>query len=59
MKCEICNEEGANFRDTGSGYICECCSDEQDANLDPTPWCAYCGARTSDKCPCGPIAENN
>lgn len=28
-------------------------------NYDPTPWCAGCGARFSDQCECGPIAENN
>lgn len=27
--------------------------------IDPTPWCHQCGAMTEDRCPCGPIAENN
>ena len=25
---------------------------------DPTPWCSGCGARTKDRCKCGPIASN-
>lgn len=25
---------------------------------DPTPWCTACGARTKERCHCGPIAEN-
>ena len=27
-------------------------------DYDPTPWCSACGAMTSKKCDCGPIAEN-
>ena len=26
---------------------------------DPTPWCHICGAMTSRRCDCGPVAENN
>jgi hypothetical protein len=26
---------------------------------DPTPWCTACGAKTREKCNCGPIADNN
>jgi hypothetical protein len=27
-KCERCGEEGANHQDTGTGYLCEECSNE-------------------------------
>lgn len=26
---------------------------------DPTPWCAVCGAKTPDRCDCGPRAAND
>jgi hypothetical protein len=29
------------------------------AEMDPTPWCHWCGAAESDQCSCGPIAENH
>jgi hypothetical protein len=27
--------------------------------IDPTPWCAGCGARRQADCHCGPICDNN
>lgn len=37
------------------------CTPEQQAgeDIDPTPWCAGCGAMKQKDCDCGPIAENN
>ena len=45
-------------------HVWRCCdgttfNNEDSANeeeIDPTPWCHYCG--TADDCDCGPIAEN-
>lgn len=34
-------------------------SREEEANYDPTPWCAYCGARTKKECNCGELAAND
>lgn len=35
----------------GSGFA-EC-------EVDPTPWCSWCGAKTRDNCNCPPRAEND
>ena len=33
--------------------------EEIDDAYDPTPWCTWCGAKDSDQCTCGPIADNH
>ena len=31
----------------------------KDEEIDPTPWCHWCGSMTKAGCNCGPIAENH
>jgi hypothetical protein len=38
---------------------CLNCKPELDPDYDPTPWCTWCGAKTHDRCGCGPFAENH
>ena len=33
--------------------------EERQEEVDPTPWCHWCGSMTQAGCNCGPIAENH
>jgi hypothetical protein len=48
---------------TGKQSMQACTTEKQalvqpEMDDDPTPWCSYCGARTKERCNCGPIADN-
>ena len=52
LGCVSCDEEN---------YIAEqeSLTAREYPDYDPTPWCTACGARTQERCKCGPIAAND